>query len=66
MTDDRLTDAQRDEHTLKNHLAIILGYAELLVQEAADDDPRRGDFVEIRKAAEAAVRLLSGRKDSDA
>jgi signal transduction histidine kinase len=47
------------EHTLKNHLSIILGFSELLLQEAAPDDPRRDDFAEIHKAAAAAVQLVS-------
>jgi signal transduction histidine kinase len=47
------------EHNLKNHLAIILGFTELLLQESAPDDPRREDFQEIHKAAAAAVRLVS-------
>jgi hypothetical protein len=47
------------EHNLKNHLAIILGFTELLLQESAPDDPRRDDFREIHKAAAAAVELVS-------
>ena len=41
MTDDRI------RHDFKNQLAIIHGFAELLIAEAAPDDPRRGDFEEI-------------------
>ena len=37
-----------------NYLAIILGFSELLLQEAAPDDPRRADLEEIHKAATAA------------
>lgn len=51
------------EHTLRNHLAIILGYAELLLQDAEPDDPRRDDFEEILKAARAAVQLVSPKED---
>jgi signal transduction histidine kinase len=50
------------EHALRNHLAIILGYAELLLQDAATDDPRREDLEEILKAARSALTLVS--KDS--
>ena len=50
------------EHALRNDLAIILGYAELLLQDAAPDDPRREDFEEVLKAARAALRLV-GAKD---
>ena len=46
------------EHALRNHLAIILGYAELLVRDTPPDDPRRGDCEEILKAARSAVALV--------
>ena len=52
MTDDRI------RHDFKNQLAIIHGFAELLIAEAAPDDPRRGDFEEISRAAVTALDLL--------
>jgi hypothetical protein len=55
-----------DDHTLKNYLAIVVGYSELLLQESADDDPRRADFEEIYRAASEAVKLLSSRPERDA
>lgn len=54
-----MTDPHELEHALKNHLAIILGFSELLLQESAADDPRREDFEEIHKAAAAAVQLVA-------
>lgn len=51
------------EHALRNHLAIILGYAELLLQDASADDPRRGDFEEIVKAARCALSLVRAKDD---
>ena len=45
-------------HQLKNHLAIVVGFAELLLAEFQDDDPRRKDMVEIQTAAAAAMALL--------
>jgi signal transduction histidine kinase len=54
-----MTHPDQRDHALNNYLSIILGYAELLLQEAAEDDPRRADVLEIQKAAQAAVRLLS-------
>jgi len=51
------------EHMLRNYLAIVLGYAELLLQDVADDDPRRDDFEEIHKAASAAVDLIAPKDD---
>ena len=53
MTDDRT------RHDFKNQLAIIHGFAELLLAEAATDDPRRADFEEIARAAVSALDLLA-------
>lgn len=61
----RLSDDPSDtEHALRNYLAIVLGYAELLLQDASDDDPRRDDYEEIRRAASAAVQLMAPKDDS--
>ena len=49
------------EHALRNHLAIILGYTELLLQDTAENDPRREDIQEILKATRAALALVAGR-----
>lgn len=45
-------------HQLKNHLGVVIGFAELLLAEYPDDDPRRGDMLQIRAAAAAAIALL--------
>jgi len=45
-------------HDFKNQLGIVLGYSELLIDELADDDPRKPDLQEINKAAKAAMALL--------
>jgi hypothetical protein len=45
-------------HRLKNHLAIIVGFADLVVAEAAEDDPRRADLLEIQKAARDALAMM--------
>lgn len=42
-------------HTFKNHLAIIIGFSDLLLSEMADDDPRRKDVTEINRAGRAAL-----------
>jgi signal transduction histidine kinase len=60
-----MTDPNATTHALKNCLAIILGYAELLLQESAPDDPRRVDFQEIHRAATAAVRLMAEPTEPD-
>jgi hypothetical protein len=46
-------------HDMKNYLGIVLGYANLLLEELPADDPRRGDLDEIRKAGDAAIRRLT-------
>jgi len=61
-----MTLPRDNDHALKNHLAVILGYAELLLQESAPEDPRRSDFEEIWKAALEAVKLVSARQERDA
>ena len=53
-----MTNPHELEHTLKNHPAIILGFTELLLQDAADD-PRRANFEESHQAAAAAVRIVT-------
>jgi hypothetical protein len=47
-----------DVHRLKNHIAIIVGFCDLLLSELSDDDRRRDDIVEIHKAAHDAMTLL--------
>jgi hypothetical protein len=48
------------EHTLKNHLAIVIGYSELLLMETAEGDPHRADVSEMHRAATAMLAILSG------
>ena len=43
---------------MKNLLGIVIGYANLLLDETPPDEPRRADLDEIRKAAEGALALL--------
>ena len=38
-------------HALSNHLAVILGFIELVLSETPMDDPRRSDLQEIQAAA---------------
>jgi hypothetical protein len=42
-------------HRLKNQLAIILGFAELLLEEMPADDPHRTDLEHILRAAKSAL-----------
>jgi signal transduction histidine kinase len=54
-----MPDAERIRHDFKNQLAIIRGFAEILIAEAPASDPRRGDLEEIHKAAVRALELLA-------
>jgi hypothetical protein len=54
-----MTHETEFEHTLKNHLAIILGYTDLLLAELEPGDPRILDIQEIHKAAFAAVAMFA-------
>jgi len=49
---------RRFVHDMKNLLGIVIGYANLLLDETPPDEPRRADLDEIRKAAEGALALL--------
>ena len=53
-----MTD-NKSRHDFKNQLAIIHGFAELLLADAAADDPHRRDLEEICKAAVTALDLLA-------
>jgi len=54
-----MNDDDKSRHDFKNQLAIIRGFAEILLDEAAADDPRRRDLEEIHKAAVTALDLLT-------
>jgi hypothetical protein len=45
-------------HQLKNHLAIVIGFCDLLLSDLPQDDPRRVDVQEMRKAGQAALDLI--------
>jgi hypothetical protein len=46
-------------HALSNHLAVILGFIELVLTDTQPDDPRHADLVEIRQAANECARIVS-------
>jgi signal transduction histidine kinase len=54
-----MTDDDKCRHDFKNQLAIILGFSEMLIADAAPDDPRRHDLEEIHQAAETALDLVA-------
>ena len=45
-------------HRLKNKLAIILGFCELLLSELPEDSPHRADLAQIHDAAKSALAEL--------
>ncbi len=45
-------------HKLKNHLAVIVGFCDLLLSDCAPDDQRRADLLEVNKAAREALALM--------
>jgi hypothetical protein len=57
-----VSDPTDFEHALKNYIAIILGYADLMLEDMPADDPRLPDLREIHKAATAAVTLLNSHR----
>lgn len=54
-----MTDDETSRHDLQNQIAIIGGFAELLLIEADATDPRRPDFEHIHDAAQTALTLLA-------
>ena len=56
----------RWRHEMKNQIGIVLGFSELLLQEMAQDDPRRADIEEIHTAAGKALDLMKEGSKPDA
>jgi hypothetical protein len=54
-----MTEEDKSRHDFKNQLAIICGFSEILIAEAAAGDPRRSDLEEIHKAGMTALDLLA-------
>jgi hypothetical protein len=47
------------EHALRNHFGVILGYCEAIALDLPLDDQARADLGEIQKAATAAMQLIA-------
>jgi uncharacterized protein (DUF2342 family) len=45
-------------HELKNQLAVIVGFCDLLVSDAAAGDPRTADLLEVHQAARQAMAAI--------
>jgi two-component system, cell cycle sensor histidine kinase and response regulator CckA len=41
-------------HDLNNQLAVILNYANFVIEDTPAEDPRREDLLEIQRAAQRA------------
>jgi two-component system, cell cycle sensor histidine kinase and response regulator CckA len=56
-------------HDLNNQLAVILNYANFVLDDTPADDPRREDLLEIQRAAKKArdvtLQLLAQRQPED-
>ena len=53
-----MTDDDKSRHDFKNQLAIIRGFAEILLAESTPGDRQHRDLEEIYKAAVSALALL--------
>jgi signal transduction histidine kinase len=60
----RTPDA-RWRHDLKNQLGIVLGFAELMLQDLDEKHPLRADIEEILKAGERAMALVESVEEND-
>ncbi|MBI4886938.1 MAG: hypothetical protein HY824_07590 [Acidobacteria bacterium] len=45
-------------HEFKNQLSVIVGFCDLLLRDLPEDDPKRADILEMRKAGHTAIALL--------
>jgi hypothetical protein len=45
-------------HQLKNHLAVIVGFCDLLIADTPAGDPRAADLAEVHKAARQAMAVM--------
>ena len=45
-------------HRLKNHIAVIVGFCDLVIADMPESDTRRGDMLEIQKAAYEAMAMM--------
>jgi signal transduction histidine kinase len=55
--------SSRWRHDITNQLGIILGFAELMLDELDPGDARRADIQEIAAAAQKALDLIRQAKD---
>jgi hypothetical protein len=58
MPDQTMQGENQVLHQLKNHLSIIVGFCDLLLEDLPEADPRHADLLEVDKAARAAMALV--------
>ena len=58
MPEQQPSPAQKALHDIGNHLAIAVGFADLLLESIPPDDARHADVLEVRNAAHAAMKLI--------
>jgi hypothetical protein len=46
------------EHAVKNHVAVIVGFSELLLGQIEPEDSRHGDVAEIHRAARELMTIF--------
>ena len=46
------------EHDVKNHVAVIVGFSELLLAQFPEEDCRRNDVEEIHRAARELMAIF--------
>ncbi|MEX2271866.1 MAG: hypothetical protein WD690_10365 [Vicinamibacterales bacterium] len=55
---EKATPGERLLHEMGNHLSIIVGFADLLIDSIPQGDPKHDDILEVRNAAHAALQLF--------
>jgi hypothetical protein len=62
MKEDLMPDGPDKEskvvHQFRNHLAVVISFADLLLLEMPESDPHRKDVLEILKAATSAMAMI--------
>jgi hypothetical protein len=62
MTELQENTREKQLHELRNHLAVIAGFADMLIANMPAGAPEYDDIVAIREAANAAITLTRSLK----
>ena len=55
---DQIADDASVLHQLKNHIAVVIGFCDLLLRDLSEDDPNRADILKMRETGHDAMALL--------